>query len=56
MQGFAIDADGAAAPAWAVAFPPQEERILAIAAPDPQSPVYSYAKARATPGNHPTYV
>ena len=43
-----MDASGAAAPAWAVAFPPQEGRILALAAPDPQSPVNSYAKARAT--------
>ena len=48
MEGFAVYASGAATPAWAVAFPPQEERILALAAPDLQSPVNSYAKARAT--------
>ena len=41
-----MDGNGAAAPAWAVAFPPQEESILALAAPDLHSPVYSYAKAR----------
>ena len=41
-----MDENGAAAPAWAVAFPPQEESILALAAPDLHSPVYSYAKAR----------
>jgi len=56
VEGFAVDAEGAAAPAWAVAFPPQEDRILALAAPDAQSPVYSYAKARArAPAPHPPH-
>jgi hypothetical protein len=56
VEGFAVDAKGAAAPAWAVAFPPQEDRILALAAPDAQSPVYSYAKARArAPAPHPPH-
>lgn len=49
VEGFAVDENGAAAPAWAVAFPPQEESILALAAPDLHSPVYSYAKARLQP-------
>ncbi|KAK9825151.1 hypothetical protein WJX81_005905 [Elliptochloris bilobata] len=44
VEGFAVDSSGAATPAWAVAFPPLEERILALAAPDLHSPVYSYAK------------
>lgn len=49
VEGFSVGASGAALPAWSVAFPPQEQRILALAAPDPHSPVYSYAKARRGP-------
>ena len=49
VEGFAVSGPGTASLLWSAAFPPDKEAVLGLAAPAPNAPIYSYAKASPHP-------